>query len=132
MNWFEQLFGFTETDWESTQRQFSLDGRTLTSKANGLRWNIGEFSTPSLGELRARARFHAQPSTLTHEVVGDALALHADPANAGAMFQAASQFNTLEFPGPDVTPEAGITGYAHDMTQGPACALATAPATVFR
>jgi hypothetical protein len=29
-------------------------------------------------------------------------------------------------------PENGITGYVHDHTQGPACALACAPGTVFR
>jgi len=136
MNWFEQLFGFTEGPWDWTKQQFSLEDEMLTSKANNRVWHIGTFTTPSLGELRAAASTlktsTLTPSTLTHEVVGDALELHADPANAGATFQVASQFNTLEFPGPSVTPENGITGYAHDMTQGPACAIATAPATVFR
>lgn len=137
MTWFEQLFGFTEGPWDWTQQQFSLDNQTLTSKANNRHWHIGTFSTPSLGELRATVPPHSKDnlryqSTLTHEVVGDALEMHADPANAGAMFQVASQFNTLEFPSPCTTPEDGISDYAYDMTQGPACAIATAPATVFR
>jgi hypothetical protein len=34
--------------------------------------------------------------------------------------------------GPDVTPEDGVTRYVHDHTQGPACALAAAAATVYR
>ena len=54
------------------------------------------------------------------------------PAYAGALFQVASQFNALEMTGPDVTPEDGVTRYAHDHTQGPACALAAAPATIYR
>ena len=34
--------------------------------------------------------------------------------------------------GPHVTPEDGVTGYIEDRTQGPACALAAAAATVYR
>jgi len=67
-----------------------------------------------------------------HEVIGEVFELHAQPENEGALFQVASQFNCLEFTGPEVTPEAGVTGYADDRTQGPACALAAAAATVYR
>lgn len=66
------------------------------------------------------------------EVVADAKALHADPANAGALFQVASQFNLLEMASPDVTPDRGITRYEGDRTQGPACAMACAPGTLYR
>ena len=38
------------------------------------------------------------------------------------MFQAASQFNCLEFAGPEELPEDGVTQYDDDPTQGPACA----------
>jgi hypothetical protein len=48
------------------------------------------------------------------------------------MFQVASQFNCLEFVGPDRVPEDGVSDYAYDPTQGPACALAAAAATVYR
>lgn len=34
----------------------------------------------------------------------NAAALHKDPANGGAVFQVASQFNCLEMVGPGVTP----------------------------
>jgi len=38
----------------------------------------------------------------------------------------------LEFTSHKSTPEMGVTNYANDDTQGPACAVACAPATVFR
>ena len=41
------------------------------------------------------------------EVVADVQALHADAANAGTLFQVASQFNLLEMTSPDLTPEQG-------------------------
>ena len=41
-----------------------------------------------------------------------------DPANAGAVFQAASQFNALEMTGPGVSPRRGIAIYINDPTQG--------------
>ena len=65
-------------------------------------------------------------------VEGDVRRMHIEPENAGAVFQVASQFNLLEMTGPTVTPEHGVTGYAHDHTQGPACAIAAGAATVYR
>merc|ERR1711871_474198 len=55
-----------------------------------------------------------------------------DPANAGAVFQAASQFNCLEMVGPGVSPHRGVAIYAQDPTQGPKCALACPAGTVYR
>ena len=51
---------------------------------------------------------------------------------SNSVVQVASQFNCLEFMGPDVTPEDGITGYFRDRTQGPACSIACGAATAFR
>jgi hypothetical protein len=65
-------------------------------------------------------------------IVGNAGSLHRDPNNAGAVFQVASQFNVLEMPGPSVTPDAGITNYVNDPTQGPNCAVACPAATLYR
>lgn len=65
-------------------------------------------------------------------MAGDARALHAEPDLAGALFQVASQFNVLEMVGEHVTPERGVTGYAYDLTQGPACAMAAGAATIYR
>ena len=132
-DWFETLFGFRETTYAETQARFSASGITLRSEANGREFGIGAFDTPTLEELRVAAR-GKRPGRLrvTHEAVGDVLTLHARPENAGALFQVASQFNCLEFAGPEVVPEDGVTGYVHDHTQGPACALAAAAATVYR
>ena len=65
-------------------------------------------------------------------MIGDIRELHCDPANANALFQVASQFNLLEMVNPEVTPEHGVTRYAFDQTQGPACAIAAGAATVYR
>lgn len=131
--WFEDLFGFREGAYDATQRRFRLEGEILTSDANGRRFGAGRFSTPSVAELReAAAGLRPGSLRVSHEVVGDVLEVHGDPAQAGAMFQAASQLNCLEFASPSVVPEDGVTGYAHDPTQGPACSLAAAAATVVR
>ncbi|KPA85480.1 hypothetical protein ABB37_01771 [Leptomonas pyrrhocoris] len=62
--------------------------------------------------------------------VGESGALHLRFPNA--FFQVASQFNSLEFVSPDVTPEDGVTHYVYDRTQGPACALACMAGTAYR
>ena len=58
--------------------------------------------------------------------------MHQSPENAGALFQVASQFNLLEMVSPAVTPEQAVTRYQHDLTQGPACAIAADAATIYR
>jgi hypothetical protein len=133
MTFFEQLFGFPEESWQATRERFEVEGVRLRSRVNGRAYGIGRFETPTVGELRERTTEHL-PGRLhvRHQVIGDVLELHALPENAGALFQVASQFNCLEFVGPEMTPEDGITPYKDDPTQGPACALAAAPATVFR
>ncbi len=131
--WFEQLFGFREESYEQTRQRFSLDGTTLRSLANDRSFEVGTFTTPTLGSLRSRASgVRRGRLQVTHEVVGDVLELHAVPDNRGALFQVASQFNCLEFADPRQVPEDGVTDYAYDPTQGPACSLAAAAATVVR
>lgn len=132
MRWFEQLFGFAEAGWASTQSKFDVEGSTLTSRVNGRTFGVGHFETPDLQTLRARAGAPQGSPTVFHDAIGDVLELHADPSNRDAMFQVASQLNCLEFADPNAIPEDGVTGYAHDPTQGPACALAAAAATVYR
>ncbi len=132
MRWFERLFGFVESDWEATAARFCVEGTTLTSLANGRRFEAGTFSTPSVAQLRAQAGDRSGRPSVRHEAIGDVLELHADPAHRDALFQVASQLNCLEFADPRETPEDGVTPYATDPTQGPACALAAAAATVYR
>lgn len=132
-SWFSQLFGFREGSYDETRQRFAVEGTTLRSLANDRSFPVGTFSTPTLASLRERAH-EARRGRLevTHEVVGDVLELHALPENRGALFQVASQFNCLEFADPREVPENGITDYSTDPTQGPACSLAAAAATVYR
>ena len=71
-------------------------------------------------------------SVRLREVVADAQELHLDSSNAGALFQVASQFNTLEMASSSITPEDGIDQYELDRTQGPACAVACGAGTIYR
>jgi hypothetical protein len=112
----------------------------------------GIFSTPSVEELRQMAAYvyttnaatiqeyyQSQNPTTTTTVrnsIGESRELHttvtATPTSTAAVFQAASQFNYLEMPHPERTPEAGIAAYEDDPTQGPACAVACGAGTAYR
>ena len=141
-DWFERLFGFEEQSPAQVHTHLEVDGTTLRSRSNGASYEIGVLETPSLAELRtqagesATAQSPAIPAPKSpiqvRNVVGEAGALHADSRNAGALFQVASQFNLLEMVSPDIFPEDGVTRYAYDHTQGPACAIAAGAATVYR
>jgi hypothetical protein len=133
MDWFERITGFLEQGYAATQARLMLDGDALVS-ADGRRWGIGQLALCTLHTLRERraAATSDTPRTTVRCLAADARALHADPALRGALFQVASQFNLLEMVAPDVTPEHGVTRYAHDRTQGPACAMAAGAATIYR
>src|SRR5580765_4449196 len=134
-DWFEDLMGFKELRYEETRANLEIVGSTLRSKVNNRSYTIGALETPSLAEVRDRAAsiVGSLAGTLrVSKVVGDVGRLHRDPANQHALFQVASQFNLLEMTGPDVTPEDGVTRYAFDKTQGPACAIAAGAATIYR
>lgn len=137
MDWFTQLFGFTERDYTSTQALLALqpDGQLRVGKQSPRYFSPGVLQQPSLAALREQvAALPKQPGANPRwrAVVADAAQLHRQPEAHGALVQVASQFNLLEMPSPDVTPEAGITAYAHDNTQGPACALACAAGALLR
>jgi len=134
-DWFEKLFGFVESGYDETRRGFSVNGEALLSVATGRQWSIGRLETPRVQDLRERVHRLSNPPKGRLRVMaleGNIRDLHAQPEAEGALVQVASQFNLLEMTDPDVCPEDGITRYAHDRTQGPACALAAAPATVYR
>ena len=138
MDWFEALTGFVEstgpTGYEATRGRLAVDGPRLASRVNGRTYGIGRFELVSLASLRARARAGARVEGRRGigVVQGNVRLLHRQPGYAGALFQVASQFNMLEMVGPAVTPEHGVTRYAGDPTQGPACAIAAGAATIYR
>lgn len=113
--------------------------------------DAGAFSTPSVGQLRQAVKYllstpevidllkpyrdaagdSTQCITVKH-VSGDSRKLHGVAHYEGAVIQAASQFNYLEFPSQRNIPENGIVSYVYDRTQGPACAIACAAGTAYR
>ena len=155
MQWFAEAFGFPESRvFGEVREAFTLAatapdsscppgaGNAFTLQANvgrfsGRKYHVGPFEPASVEALRTRVREQQRrgkpPRGLSfRNVAGDSYTMHLDKANAGAVFQVASQFNCLEMVGPDVRPEDGVTGYATDRTQGPACAMACPAATVYR
>lgn len=135
MTWFKDLMGFDETQYAPTQAQLQLMGTELVSKVNGRRYGIGRLETPTLNELRAQAAALRQPCAGRLQVfntVADAYALHGHTELKGTLVQVASQFNLLEMTHPSVSPEDGVSRYAADLTQGPACAMAAGAATIYR
>jgi hypothetical protein len=108
---------------------------TLRSRINQRSYVVGTLTTPSLRELRDEAATVVdglRGRLRVSNISGDVRSMHGNAAHHGALFQVASQFNLLEMTGPHVSPEDGVTRYAHDRTQGPACALAAGAATVYR
>lgn len=132
--WFEDLTGFSEESPHKVRANITVDGTVMTSHVNGAVFNCGELELPSSAELRLRVQSHGRnPGRISvREVVANVQDLHADEGNAGALFQVASQFNLLEMVSSDVTPEAGVGIYEHDLTQGPACAIAAGAGTIYR
>lgn len=143
-DWFKALFGFSEQSFETTKSKFIIenkDGTTiLRSKCSDREYKVGKFHTPTLSELRndvnqseaVLSMKSERPALSIDFVYGDVSEIHADVEYRYATFQAASQFNCLEFAGPNLTPEDGISGYVDDKTQGPACSIACGPGTAYR
>jgi len=134
MDWFEKLIGFAEKSPQQVRSKLIIGNGKLRSLVNDRSFIIGRLETPSLGELRQKVR-DTQTKTgklsLT-EVVANVQSLHTNPANAGALFQVASQFNLLEMISPNRTPEEGVGIYGRDRTQGPACAITAGAGTIYR
>lgn len=134
MTWFDDLTGCTEGTSSEVRENLFLDGRLLRSRRNGKSWQCGDLETPTLADLRQRARESTEDSgpISVREVIGNVQQLHRDAKNQHSLFQVASQFNLLEMMAPDVTPEWGVGIYERDPTQGPACAIAAGAGTIFR
>ncbi len=134
MDWFQRITGFRETSYAETRRRLFVAGEALHSRVNGRSFAVGRLDIASLQSLRDRAAAAGGPSgrLTVRSVRGDVRRMHQSPEFRGALFQVASQFNLLEMMSPHVTPEAGVTGYQHDGTQGPACAMAAGAATIYR
>lgn len=134
MGWFNDLTGLEDDTPDHVHSAYHAFGGELVSHLDGRRLQAGTLTTPSLAELRAQTQdlIGAGGPLTARQIVGEAGALHADSAHAGALFQVASQFNLLEMISPDVSPDDGISRYEYDRTQGPACAMACGAGTMYR
>jgi hypothetical protein len=132
--WFEELTGFAEESHACVHNNIALEDGVLVCRPNGKRLVCGRLETPSLEELRGRARERSSRRRVlkVREVVGDVKQLHREASAAGSLFQVASQFNLLEMASPSAIPEMGIGIYENDHTQGPACAIAAGAGTIHR
>ncbi len=132
--WFEKLLGFKEENPDQVRSNLLLENGYLVSGINGKSYKYGNLEIPTLRQLKqsAGAIDNYKGKLTVSEVVADVQKLHMDPANRGAMFQVASQFNLLEMVSPGVSPERGVDGYENDRTQGPACAIACGAGTIYR
>ena len=131
--WFERLTGFPEVGFGPTKARLRIADGQLHSDTSPRRAYVGRLTFVSLAELRRRTRSIAPSGRLQLGIAhGDVREMHSEARNEGALFQVASQFNLLEMVNPEVTPEAGVSGYENDPTQGPACAIAAGAGTIFR
>lgn len=132
--WFEKLTGFCEESPLQVRKNLSVNGNILKSHINAKEYFYGLLQIPSLSELRNRVNdIETRNIKISiREIVANVQDLHTQKANAGALFQVASQFNLLEMVSPHVTPEQGVEGYEYDRTQGPACAIAAGAGTIYR
>ncbi|KAH9253498.1 hypothetical protein BASA81_008545 [Batrachochytrium salamandrivorans] len=130
--WFRNVFGVREAGKVEEAFRFFADAGRLACLSSGREFACGQFSTPDLHSLREQVQAAREDGTLQfeHVATGDIFLWHAK--HPQATFQVASQFNCLEFPDPNSVPSDGITNYVYDQTQGPACSVVCAPATLVR
>jgi len=158
LHWFRDIFGFTEhqniggqfADFSGEDRQyllfqesrshFEFEDGVLRSKDNGRSFHVGPFEMPCLRELRSQAdaaltetpdSYWSEGELTFHNITGCARELHRDPENEGAVFQVATLFNCLVCP-PGKNPADGVSRYAAEASQGPACSVACPAALVYR
>ena len=134
MDWFEEITGFIEKDYDQVHNNISITDQNLFSKVNQKNYSIGCFECLSLKDLRNKTfnQIRTEERSSCSIIIDDVRNLLKSATNNGSIFQVASQFNCLEMVSPDVTPDQGITRYEWDRTQGPACSIAAGAATIYR
>jgi len=134
MNWFSELFGFNESEVNDIRDFITCKEGRISSKVNRKSYELGKFKLLSLEELRHRncLKKHTSSAVKFNEKIADAKDIHLSRQHARSVIQVASQFNLLEMVSPYITPEAGVSIYENDYTQGPACAISCGAGTVYR
>lgn len=138
MKWFTHIFGISEKEYQDSPEKIKIKNSYLHTPAHN--YQLGNFNNIPLYLLRKIASQYLKSKEeilrATPEIVhiccqkyGSESLISIMNRNPKSLFQVASKFNCLEFTQP---PEKGITDYIFDETQGPQCALATAPSTFYR
>jgi hypothetical protein len=157
-DWFKQLTGVDESAFQPTS--FTHEGvqdkyphlpgyaLELLNSKTGKKYGAGKFSTRSIEQLSSEFK-ETEPArdikqceftfiTASHTSAVDKLDVmrqQADPNNAGAMFQVASNFNAVEGMTEDNVPmstQSFTTYYIYDRTQGPAASIGAGAAAIAR
>lgn len=144
-DWQERLTGVKETGDLNTYRhhfiaigsvnRFNERAVTLVGP-NARHLYCGSFTTPTLQDLIQQlptvsmSPYARRRINVSNVVTDDVGTMHRE--HPGALFQVASQFNTLEMAHEQLTPSHGIGIYERDRTQGPACAMAAGAGAVYR
>lgn len=141
-SWFEKVFGFPESVpnvYKYIKTEETSEGVVLISTAftPPKKMNSGIFEQKSISNFDLVTRGYGKFFILSGGAskypskvqVTQAQSL---PENNGATFQAASNFNCLEFCSMHQTASEGITGYIYDRTQGPYCAIAASASILYR
>lgn len=148
-DWFQHHLGFIETPQSILKNitvQHFEDHTEIISKQNGRKINCGKFSLRDMNSYNhiidlidsrpiQEGHFHiihGHGTKSTQMELVDIIKHQNNEDFNGATFVAASNFNLLEYGGPQATAHNGISRYAVDTTQGPAFATATIGSTIYR
>lgn len=141
-NWFKQVFGFDENVLdvqEYIREEKRQDGVYLISKAftPERAFNSGFFHIKSISDFNLKPRGGGTFNIVSgkrgrYPSLCSVTQAHSMPQNNGATFQAASNFNCLEFVSKHQKASAGIVDYPADHTQGPYCAISTPASILYR
>ena len=69
MDWFEKLTGFTEKNYSETKENLYIKDNKLYSKINHKCFDIGEFKTISLKDLRSQTKENSADKKNKVEVI---------------------------------------------------------------
>jgi hypothetical protein len=129
MNWFSQIFGFEEKNYEQTRSKFlEIFYRENSKTIQNI--GIGDLIIFNNYYLKNNIVFFKNGYLRITNIIDDIRNIHRNYKNS--TIQVASQLNCLEMINPFIRPENGITIYSQDNTQGPICSLCCPAGLAYR
>ena len=134
LTWFNDFFKFIESkDYDKNKESMLII--FINNKIKDL--NCGIFEVFSCEELHQLLDIPTNNKNKNNKVSIKNIfmkveKIHDNHELANSTIQVASQLNCLEMTGPSIFPEYGITIYAKDKTQGPACAMCAPAGLAYR